>query len=584
MSGIGWLRSLWGAGESFDASIELWPDALRPEARRVQTGDGWAATLVLVGWPGMVSYAWLEPFIDQATRLEVSMHLDGVPAEIAAARLRKQRARMESTQRYVAAKDRLDDPQLDAAAQDAAALAARIARGDTRLHAMSVYVTVHAPTPEALDRACARLRATAAAMMCDLRPATFRPLQGLTSTVPVGVDALGARRTVDTDTAAASFPFGSPDVPGPVGDRAVLYGLNAISGAPVLWDRWAEHNYNSVVVARSGAGKSYFAKTTLLRELYQGTSVTVIDPEGEYRTLAAAVGGMVTTPGAAGEPINPLALPTQASPEDLTRRKLFCATVMETALGEALSSTEAAAVDAAVGAAYAACGISEDPATWRRKPPTMPDVSALLADSSETGRSLAARLAPFVTGGLSSLLAGQTEHPATAEPGGLHVFDLSSVPEEMAAVTTLVVLDAIWRSLRTDGVRRLVAVDEAWLLLRDGAGAAFLSRLAKSARKRNAGLMVITQDADDLLSTSLGHTVIANSATQVLLRQAPQSIGAVASAFALTDTEADLLASARRGDALLLAGRTRVAFSTIAAPEEHRLCLTGLEALDGERW
>jgi type IV secretory pathway VirB4 component len=258
--------------------------------------------------------------------------------------------------------------------------------------------------------------------------------------------------------------------------------------------------------------------------------------------------------------------------------------VIETALGEALSSTEAAAVDAAVAAAYAAAGITDDPATWNRKPPTMPDVADHLAEGSETGASLAARLAPFVTGGLSALLAGHADRPHTAEAGQLHVFDLSAVPEEMAAVTTLVVLDAIWRSLRPDGIRRLVAVDEAWLLLRDGAGAAFLSRLAKSARKRNAGLMVITQDADDLLSTSLGHTVIANAATQVLLRQAPQSIHAVAKAFALTDTEADLLASARRGDALLLAGQTRVAFSTIAAPEEHRLCLTGLEALDGERW
>lgn len=580
MTVLSWLRSLFGGAESFDADIELWPDALRPESRRVQTGDGWAATLILVGWPGMVSYAWLEPFIDQATRLEVAVHLEGVPAEIAAARLRKRRARLESTQRYTAATERLDDPHLDAAANDAAQLAGRLARGDTRLHSMSVYVTVHAATPEALDRACARLRATATAMMCDLRPATFRPLQGLTSTVPIGIDALGARRTVDSDAAAAAFPFGSPDVSGPPGEHAVLYGLNAISGAPVLWDRWAQHNYNAVVVARSGAGKSYFAKTTILRELYQGTSVTVIDPEGEYRALANEVGGMICSPGAAGEAINPLALPEYPSPEDLTRRRLFAATVIETALGENLSSAEAACVDAAVAAVYAAAGIGDDPATWSRKPPTMVDVAAHLAEGPETGASLAARLAPFVTGGLSALLAGHSEQAHTAGAGGLHVFDLSGVPDEMAAVTTLVVLDAIWRSLRPDGVRRLVAVDEAWLLLRDGAGAAFLSRLAKSARKRNAGLMVITQDADDLLSTSLGHTVIANAATQVLLRQAPQSIAAVTHAFALTDTEADLLTCARRGDALLLAGRTRVAFTAIAAPEEHRLCLTGLEATD----
>jgi type IV secretory pathway VirB4 component len=237
-------------------------------------------------------------------------------------------------------------------------------------------------------------------------------------------------------------------------------------------------------------------------------------------------------------------------------------------------------VDAAVASAYADAGISDDPATWNRKPPTMVDVAAILDAVSETGASLAARLAPFVTGGLSALLAGHSNRSYIAEAGNLTVFDLSAVPEEMAAVTTLVVLDAIWRSLRVDGVRRLIAVDEAWLLLRDGAGAAFLSRLAKSARKRTAGLMVITQDVGDMLSTELGHTVIANSATQVLLRQAPQSLPAVREAFALTDTEAELLGSARRGDALLLAGQTRAAFSTIASPEEHRLCLTGLEAAE----
>lgn len=56
----------------------------------------------------------------------------------------------------------------------------------------------------------------------------------------------------------------------------------------------------------------------------------------------------------------------------------------------------------------------------------------------------------------------------------------------------------------------------------------FLHRLAKSARKYWAGLTCITQDADDLLSTELGCAIIANSATQILLRQAPQAIDRVA--------------------------------------------------------
>jgi len=46
-----------------------------------------------------------------------------------------------------------------------------------------------------------------------------------------------------------------------------------------------------------------------------------------------------------------------------------------------------------------------------------------------------------------------------------------------------------------------------------------------------AGLAAVTQDAEDVLSTDLGRAVIANSATQILLRQAPQAIGKVADEF-----------------------------------------------------
>ena len=46
------------------------------------------------------------------------------------------------------------------------------------------------------------------------------------------------------------------------------------------------------------------------------------------------------------------------------------------------------------------------------------------------------------------------------------------------------------------------------MLLKDGEGAKFLYRLSKSARKRRAGVSVITQDVGDLLSSDLGQAVI----------------------------------------------------------------------------
>ena len=102
----------------------------------------------------------------------------------------------------------------------------------------------------------------------------------------------------------------------------------------------------------------------------------------------------------------------------------------------------------------------------------------------------------------------------------------------------LVCLDTIWRSLETQPQKRCVLVDEAWLLMREPAGAAFLNRLAKSARKRWCGLTTITQDAADLLTTDLGQSIVANAASQILLRQAPQAIDRVTEAFRLTDGEA----------------------------------------------
>jgi TraG P-loop domain len=117
-------------------------------------------------------------------------------------------------------------------------------------------------------------------------------------------------------------------------------------------------------------------------------------------------------------------------------------------------------------------------------------------------------------------------------------------------------------------------VDEAWLLMRDPDGARFLYRMAKAARKHWAGLTVITQDAADLLGSDLGQAVVANAATQILLRQAPQAIERIGDAFGLSAGERQLLLAADRGEGLLVAGDQRVGFRVIASPDEHRLATT----------
>jgi len=157
------------------------------------------------------------------------------------------------------------------------------------------------------------------------------------------------------------------------------------------------------------------------------------------------------------------------------------------------------------------------------------------------------------------------------------VISLRDLPEECKAAGTLLALDAVWRRVSDPDRRRrrLVVVDEACLLMRDFEGARFLFRMAKSARKHWCGLTVLTQDAADLLGTDLGQAVVANAATQILLRQAPQSIEALAEAFGLSAGEQTFLLAARRGEGLLAGGPdARIAFQTVASAEEHALITT----------
>ena len=177
----------------------------------------------------------------------------------------------------------------------------------------------------------------------------------------------------------------------------------------------------------------------------------------------------------------------------------------------------------------------------------------------EAAARLAALLHPFTDGAFRELFAGPT---STRPDSHLVVWALRDLPEQLRPVGTLLTLDAIWGQVTdpTDRRPRLVVVDEAWLLMQQPAGAAFLLRAAKAGRKHWAGLTIATQDTADLLGSDLGQAVVANAATQILLRQAPQAI----------DTVTDRLRPLRRGTRLPALRRTR-AGAAIGGPPPGRL-------------
>ena len=544
----------------------LGPDAMEVFPRRVRAGETWCETFAVLGYPREVAPGWLAPLLAYPGPVDVALHVEPVRNDEAARHLRRKLARFESTRRIEAKQERLADPELETAAQDAAELAGQLARGEGRLFRVGLYVTVRAPSEEALEREVHRVRAVCASLLLDARPVTFRASQGWVTTLPLGIDALGLRRTFDTRALAASFPFASAELESAGG---IFVGRNVTTGGLVFVDRFALENHNQVVLARSGAGKSYLAKVQILRSLYEGVQVLVIDPEDEYRRLAEAVGGVVVKLGAAGERVNPLDLAEAGRPEALTDQALFVHTLMSSLVGEA-SSEEKAQLDRAILAAYEGAGITADPRSHARPAPVLGDVVAHLRDEGG-GSSHADRLEPYVAGSHRMLFDG----PATVRPEGhLVVFSLRDLPEELKTTGTLLALDAVWRTVaRGERRPRVVVVDEAWWLLGAGrdAGARFLQRLAKSARKHWCGLTTITQDVTDVLSSELGQAVVTNAAHQVLLGQSPQAMEALGRAFNLSAGEQSYLLTCDRGQGILAVGTERAALQVVASEAEHRL-------------
>ncbi|WP_327672693.1 MULTISPECIES: ATP-binding protein [unclassified Streptomyces] len=562
---------------------QLGPDAIEVHARTLAVGDLLATTLVVTGYPAEVLPGWLDPLLTYPGRLDVALHIEPVPSARAAVQLKKQRARLESSRRHTLDHGRLDDPDTEAAAQDAAHLAYRIARGEGKLFRLGLYMTVYGTSEAQLADEAAQVRAIAESLLVSTAPATYRALPGWLATLPLGLDTLKVRRTFDTEALAACFPFASADLPceSAMAPGGVLYGINTTSGSLVMWDRFAQDNYNSITLARSGAGKSYLTKLELLRLLFTGVEAMVVDPEDEYLRLAEEVGGTVIRLGDPTVRLNPFDLPTTATAtasaegdDVLTRRVLFLHTFLSVLLGGDLHAAERAVLDRAVLATYQQAGITSDPATWTRAAPLLADLAAQLTALAEPAAAdLAMRLAPYVTGSHRQLFAG----PTTTRPTGhLVVFALRDIPEELKAAGMLLALDVIWRQVAHTRTlrRRLVVVDEAWTLMREGSGARFLFRMAKAARKHWTGLALVTQDADDVLACDLGRAIVSNAATQLLMRQAPQAIGQIAGAFHLSQGERHHLLAAPRGCALLLAGRTKVSFSPLASEHEHTLITT----------
>jgi len=542
------------------------PPSIDVDFNHLKIGETFVRTIFVSGYPRFVGANWLSPLINFNHTLTLSMFYYPVESRGVLDDLRRKIAEMEATVKENEKGGRVADPTVEAALEDARSLQEQLVKGTERFFQFSFYITISAESIEELDAVTKKVESTLGSLLLLSKHATLRMEEAFQSTIPTCLDKLKIMRNMDTTSIATTFPLTSSEL---TANEGILYGINEHNGSLIIFDRFSLENANTVVFAKSGAGKSYMVKLEAIRSLMFGTEVMVIDPEKEYEQLCRSIGGdFITFSPSSPSKINPFDMSGtyEEGENELALKVLSLHTLFKVIMGQ-LAPSEDALIDRALLETYAGKGITQDPTTHQNPAPVMTDIYEVLK-RSPGGQPLADRLEQYVTGSLKGIF----DQPSTVDiRNTFTVFSTRDLEEKVRPVAMYIILDFIWSRIRREIKKRVLVVDEAWYLMQHPDSAVFMYSIAKRARKYYLGLTTITQDVADFLRSDYGKAIVTNSSLQILLKQHPAAIDEITKVFYLSEGEKRILLAANVGEGLFFAGPNHVAMQVVASPDEHPL-------------
>lgn len=562
--------------KSFREGMTSVRDLISPSSIKINTGNLEVGTKLvrsffILTYPRIISGGWLEGLVNADVAMDISIFIYPRDSSEVLKELRKKVGKIEASLQMNNEKGQARDPQLETAYKDVESLRDAIQQGIEKFYRVGVYFTIYADTLEELEKISENIEGILTQQNIIIKRAALQMDDGFNSCLPLLQDTLDVTTNMNTGPLSASFPFVSSELSS---DTGILYGINRHNSSLIIFDRFELENANEVVFATSGAGKSYAVKLEILRSLMLGVDVIVIDPEQEYKILADTLGGAYVNMSLnSNNRINPFDLPKPLPGEsvaDLLRTSIIdLMGLMNLMLGK-LTPEEVSIMERAIKESYNKRDINDNSDFNNITVPTMADLVEIL-NGIVGGESLAQRLYRYTEGTFSGLFNQRTNINIDKN---FVVFNIRDLQETLRPIAMYVLLKYVWNEIRSELKRRILAIDEAWIMMQYEDSARFLYGLVKRARKYYLGVTTITQDVGDFLSSPFGRPIVTNSALKLLLKQSTASIEQIAQTFALTSGEKQVLLQSTVGQGIFFAGPRHVAIEIIAFPTEHRIITT----------
>lgn len=433
-----------------------------------------------------------------------------------------------------------------------------------------------------------------------------RQIYGLLHTLPI-LHHIDEYHDVTSANAACISPLLSNDFTHPSG---IFFGENDKTRSPAFLDLFiggsrGVNGPHMFITGMTRSGKSFTVKGIIMRLLYDGVRVVVIDHEGEYRKMAEAIGTIIKfkpymetmfnifeiepeTDDDTGQRYVDLA----AKSEDICQ---LISTILEAQSGERISAEERALVGKAVIAEYRSLGISEDPEsiyksggyisedgainvgkTYKEMPTITTFVDRLR--TMPGAERICNIMEPLKKGGGMGFFDGQGRRDFYDSP--LIVFDVKDLKTEFQRMYAMYVMSMwVWEKfIKKDKTRKVLVEDEAWLMMRYKDTAKFTSDLARRGAKYNTSLIVASQSFREF-TTEEGLVLMNQCDTRFFLKMQHSDAIELGQIFNLPKPVIDRIETFAQGEGILTSGMESAIVQFVGFPFERELLESDPEAV-----
>lgn len=411
-----------------------------------------------------------------------------------------------------------------------AKLLSALTRQETRLFTCSVILMIRSENITHLKVAEKNLQTIARTMLTSFESTMTMQKQMLQ-------DGIGKNLFFELGSTAIFYPFVSSDmieIP-----NGVPLGINMNTSAPVIYDYTLRDNYNILLLATSGAGKSVTAKTILTRlvKKYPTSHVFVVDPNGEYESVAKFLS------------INTVRV-TEEINLGFDPFKLFKEDDAAEIIGDISKASDI--VRKEIRAKAGGCSTVRD-----------------LYDrvDSEAKRYLR----DLIAGSIHDILAGE---PRLEERTVISLKGTSG--EERISMLLLLALGKIWKKINSlpASTPKILLIDEGWMLFNMASAGKFLDMMARVGRKFNVIFLFVTQRPEDVIDNQYGRAIAENASTKIFLQNTEQASEKIRRAMDLSEQEVEMLKTLSRGQCLFLTKDYRLRVQITPSDEELRVFST----------